>query len=221
MNADKRRLIFNDEWSPAQLFLIRVYLRSSAAKNNDGFPWRLKMDSSKQSNVRPARRNFTLYFVLILAVISAGVFFAFRDMMRSSVEQRRETSRAHLKALFQALRNYAAENNGSFPDELNRLYPKYVQDRDVFFHPAWPDRPGYVYITDLRSVDGSETIAIFENIPAEKGKLQCLALTLGGSIVPLDGSQLEQRLEAQASVWRTEKRQWLPKPVNTERLFLP
>jgi len=173
------------------------------------------------SETKPARRNFTLIFVLTLGVISVFVFVMFRGMMRDSLEQRRDVSRAHLKELFQGLQRYGADNKSAFPEELSSLHPKYVHDRDVFFHPAWPDRPGYVYITGLRPSDGRETIAIFENLPSEKERLPRLVLTLSGDVLALDKSQFEQRLTAQASLWRADKRQWLPEPVNTERLFLP
>lgn len=172
------------------------------------------------ADATPSRRNFTLYFILVMLAISAGVFFSFRGMMRNSVAERREVSRAHLQAIYTALQRFAApENNGAFPDQLQALYPKFISDGETFFHPAWPERPGYVYVPGVRSIDPPTTIIVYENIPTGKQRLPRLVLLLDGSIQSLEESEFEKRMAAQASLWQGEKRPWQPSPVNIEQFL--
>lgn len=174
------------------------------------------MNSAKNSTSAPARRYFTLIFVVVLGAISVFVFFQFREMTRNSVEQRHEASRAHLLALHKGLQSYAAANTGSFPNLLGQLFPKYVADRENFFHPAWPDRPGYVYVTGLRAADDPQSIEIFENVPPEKDKLQRSFVTLSGEVYALNKTQFDERLSKQESTWRAEKRLWLAQPAEVD-----
>ena len=167
------------------------------------------------------RRNFTLYFVLAMGIISVGVFFSFRSTMRSSLAERRETSRAHLQSIHSALKSFAAlpENHAAFPDELQNLYPKFIADGETFFHPAWPERSGYVYVPGIRPSDPPTTIVVYENIPPGKERLQRLVLNLDGSIATLNETDFQQTLMSQASLWQGEKRQWQPQPVNIEQFL--
>ena len=173
------------------------------------------------TDAKSPRRNFTLYFILTMGLISAGVFFSFRSTMRSSLAERSEVSRTHLQAIHSALKSFAAasENKSAFPDELQSLYPKFITDGEMFFHPAWPERPGYVYIPGVRPSDPPTTIMVFENLPPGKERLQRLALALDGSILSLNEAGFQQRLATQASLWQGEKRQWQPQPVNIEQFL--
>jgi len=167
------------------------------------------------------RRNFTLYFILAMGIISVGVFFSFRSTMRSSLAERRETSRTHLQTIYNGLKAFAAipENNTAFPAELQSLFPKFIADGETFFHPAWPEQPGYVYISGVRPSDLPATIVVYENIPPGKERLQRLVLNLDGSILSLNEADFQQRLALQASLWQGEKRQWQPQPVNIEQFL--
>lgn len=165
------------------------------------------------------RRNFTLYFMLAMTAVSAGVFFSFRGVMRSSLAERREVSRSHLQTLHQGLKAYAAENNAAYPEELSLLHPQFIPDSATFFHPAWPERPGYVYVTGLRASDPPESLTIYENIPPGKEKLQRLVLRLNGTIESWPEAEFQQRLARQAAVWQAEKRPWQPQPVKIEKFM--
>jgi hypothetical protein len=174
------------------------------------------------ADAKPSRRNFTLYFILVMLAISAGVFFSFRGMMRSSVAMRSEVSRAHLQAIYTALKRCAApENKGAFPDDLQALYPKFISDGATFIHPAWPERPGYVYVSGVRPNDPPTTMIVYENIPESKQRLPRLVLMLDGSILSLEEGDFEKRLTSQASLWQGEKRPWQPRPVNIEQFLSP
>jgi hypothetical protein len=75
--------------------------------------------------------------VIILALVRAGV--ADSGAIPADVLARSDIARAHMKQIAQALYNYAMENQDRLPPDLRMLYPDYVSDPAVFWHPGDSD----------------------------------------------------------------------------------
>ncbi|HYG76378.1 MAG TPA: hypothetical protein VEK08_15340 [Planctomycetota bacterium] len=117
-----------------------------------------------------------------------------------------------MAAIYMALKGFARVNS-RFPERLSQLVPKYQPDPTVFMHPAWPEQPGYAYVTGIRlsgeKADPPATILLFENVPAKKKKLDRLVLMLNGEIHLLSPAEFEKRIAEQAEAWQKDKREWL------------
>jgi len=107
-----------------------------------------------------------------------------------------------------ALKAYAKDHDGQFPATLAELIPKYQPDAYIFTHPAWPDRPGYIYIPGVRASDLPATIVLFENTPPDKPKLNRLIKRLDGETEALTPNDFHSRIAAQSATWQSDKRVW-------------
>jgi hypothetical protein len=165
------------------------------------------------------RRNFLLYFMGLMLLATAATFICFTHVARISKAERSEASRKNLLAFHQALKSFseAPQNTGQFPEDLKALYPQYLKNADVFFHPAWPDRDGYVYVYGVKprgaNADSADTILVFENIPPGKEKLGRLILFLSGEVHMWAEAEFQSRISAQESVWKSQGRSWLALPA--------
>ena len=165
------------------------------------------------------RRNFALLFIIALLLASAATFAVFTYVARTGKAQRREVSRANLIKMHEALQAYAREN-GRFPDDLSALQPRFLQAEDVI-HPAWPERPGYMYVAGVQSVDPPESVLVFENLPERKVKLGRLAVTLQGQVQELNEADFQQRLSAQELRYKEKKRAWTLRPSEALPSVIP
>lgn len=150
----------------------------------------------------PARRNFTLYFILLLGVISAITFYYFTAYARSSVEHRKEINRSNLAAIGAALKKHALDER--LPADL----PAGTLPPQTFTNPSWPEQAGYMLVTGVRLTDAPETILVFENTPPAKRKLGRHVLTLDGRIEVVSEDRLQERLDALQFKWKAESRPW-------------
>jgi hypothetical protein len=164
----------------------------------------------------PPRRNFVIYFMGIMFVASAITFMCFTYAARESKAQRREFSQHNLHTIHQALNAFAddAQNHGQFPEELQWLAPKYLKDENALSHPSWPNRAGYMYVAGVQKSDpASETVIVFENVPAGKEKLGRLALTLNGEVHMWNENEFQVKMTSQEARWKSLNRTWQATPV--------
>src|SRR5512143_3419972 len=61
------------------------------------------------------------------------------DPIPADVLARSDTARANMRRIANAMFAYADDHNGVFPPDLTMLYPSYVSDPMVFWHPADAD----------------------------------------------------------------------------------
>jgi hypothetical protein len=172
-------------------------------------------DTPPQSPPAP-RRNFVIYFMGLMFVASAITFVCFTYAARESKAHRREISRRNLRTIHQALMAIAddAQNHGQFPDELQKLSPQYLKDENALSHPSWPDRAGYMYVSDVQKTDpAAETVIVFENVPAGKEKLGRLALTLNGEVHMWSEMEFQAKMTSQEARWKSLNRVWRTTPV--------
>lgn len=84
-----------------------------------------------------------LWFALALSI--AGVVYprgaapASGGSIPAAVLARSEVARSHMKQIADALFRYAVENSGDLPTDLTTLYPTYISDPRVFWHPGDSD----------------------------------------------------------------------------------
>ena len=173
------------------------------------------MTDSPLASPPPPRRNFVIYFMAIMLVMSAITFVAFTYVARSSKAQRREISQKNLQEIHHALKSFAADpqNKQQYPAEIQTLAPKHLNNPDVFSHPAWPNRAGYVYVPGVQSSDPPETIVVYENVPAGKEKLGRLTLSLNGEVHMWDEVDFKSKIMAQEALWKSQNRSWQPVAV--------
>ncbi|HSW44928.1 MAG TPA: hypothetical protein VLM89_05105, partial [Phycisphaerae bacterium] len=76
---------------------------------------------------------------LLFALSVAGTARLSSDPIPDEALKRSEIARAHMKQIAQALDAYATANKGNYPPDLRMLYPKYISDPAVFWHPGDSD----------------------------------------------------------------------------------
>jgi hypothetical protein len=170
------------------------------------------------------KRNFLVLFLLVTAVIGGGFFFGLRYSAASGIAGRKKEIRANLGRIVAALKTYSqtAGGNGLLPDDPLAVYPKFIDDPEVFVNPSWPDEIGYSYVTGVRTgaeTDAPDTILIYENVPPEKRKLGRLVARADGSIEQLSETQFEERLNALKSRFAEQKRTWNVLPVDPGKIL--
>jgi len=156
------------------------------------------------------RRNFTLYFVIGLALIVLATFVVFTLVARDSVAQRRHLV-AHNLAKFG--KTLAAE---STPPADAVAFLRAKLDPMVLVHPSWPEQPGYMLVEGVRltgaDADPPDTIWIYENVPPQKLKVGRHILLASGN-VEIDDPRFQQRLAAQEEGWKKAGRTWSIRPL--------
>ena len=162
--------------------------------------------------------RFAIVFMLTLAAISGGVFVAFSTYQRAMFTSRRETSAQNLTGIGAALKAYAANNGGRYPERAALLTQEYLPDEHVLIHPAWPEQPGYVYIPGQRAEDSPQTLLLYENVPEHKRKLGIQALFSDGRIETLKEAEIEIKLKNQEEAWKRTGRVWMPEMMTPREL---
>lgn len=162
--------------------------------------------------------RFAIGFVLVLAVISGGVYLAFSNFQRQAAERRRMASQENLVEIHEALSDYAAKNKGLFPERAALLLPNYLTNGRALINPAWPDETGYIYIPGARNDDSQDTILVYENVPARKRKLGIQVLIRSGSIYTMAESKFEEALKVQEEMWKRTGRVWLPDAMTSREM---
>jgi hypothetical protein len=163
---------------------------------------------TEQSAAPSTKQNFLAIFLIVVGLIGGVFFFGLRHFAAVGIAERKSENRAHLSKLVQAFKSYAQDSGGAFPDDPLAVYPKLVDDIDVFVNPSWPDDSGYVYVRGIRQADPTDTIVLFENVPTEKRKLGRLLAKLDGTIEQLTEAQFQEKLKAQEACWTEQKRGW-------------
>jgi len=172
----------------------------------------MRMQTDAQTGVKPpgTRRNFTLFFILVIGICAVVTFVVFRSYARSSIDQRREVNRANLSLIAAALKARAME--GQLPSTLARD----AVATHVLINPSWPEQAGYMYVTGARLSDPAETILLFENTPAQKQKLGRHALRMDGRVEVLAETALQEKLAQQQNFWVEQKRVWRLNALSAE-----
>jgi hypothetical protein len=132
--------------------------------------------------------------VFAWALVRADV--AGSEAIPADVLARSDIARANMKQIAAALDSYASENNGQFPPDLRMLYPYWIPDPTVFWHPGdsdpapttidnnTPNQPNstrisYEYASDPASLCEGEPL-IWDNSAANNGGLFVNKLTWPG-----------------------------------------
>jgi len=77
---------------------------------------------------------------------------------------------ANAKQILFACKEYAADNNGRYPDSLDDLFPAYLPDRSILVSPLKPGEPlGYLYKPGLTEASPPDTVVLEDKFaPAAK-----------------------------------------------------
>ena len=124
------------------------------------------------------RKGFTLAEVALVIIIFVVMVMALTPFVRMIRARALDIACANnLKLISLGLHEFAADNNGVFPRDLNALYPKYVKDLKTFDCPAsknigTPEKPDYEYIAGLteRSPQGEAVVYDAEGNHKNRGK---------------------------------------------------
>lgn len=78
----------------------------------------------------------TTYGILAVIVVAALVSWRIHQMSRAEAKARVVTCLDNFRCIGVALKNYRDQNNGTYPSNLQSLYPKYLDDVKKFHCPA-------------------------------------------------------------------------------------
>ncbi len=84
-----------------------------------------------------ARKGITVLELLVVVAVVSAIVLSLAPLIRSTREQaRRNLCADNLRGIVIALHEYAGKNDMEFPDDLSDLYPKYIQDVNLFICPS-------------------------------------------------------------------------------------
>ncbi len=136
-------------------------------------------------------------FVLTYGGVLRPPFAASTNSIPPDVLARSDVARSHMRQIAGALGAYAMENHDLFPPDLSMLYPRYVSDPRVFWHPGDSDpqpatidnntlnqpnstRISFEFAPSASPSMGMDDPLIWDNSAANNGGLFATTLTIGG-----------------------------------------
>jgi len=104
--------------------------------------------------------------IIPVAILAAIALPAFTAVQEKATEIR---SLSNAKQIGMACRQYANDNHGSFPPNLDALFPTYLPNRAVLVSPLMPADPdGYTYTDGLTESSPANTILIEDKYGSTK-----------------------------------------------------
>lgn len=134
------------------------------------------------------RKNaFTLVELLIVITVFVITFVLLTPFV-NKIRERAHIIRCanHISMISLALHTYAADNNGSFPQSLSGLYPRYIKEERVFDCPASGsagtfEKPDYEYVSNLTESSDPTEVIVYDR-DGNHGNLGRNLLRVGGSV---------------------------------------
>lgn len=142
---------------------------------------------------------------LALAVICAGFVVSGIDAYQRSggldfllsPNNAAASCKTNLRGIATALRNYAENNQGRMPDNLETLYPDYITDAAMLHCPAAHSRaPGEGYLFPASNMEHPppETILIIDDAPRHRNGTGGFMLRANGKVEWLASSNLNMNI---------------------------
>jgi len=159
--------------------------------------------------VRGRRVELAPFIWLVLtcggALIGLELLF---NVHRPSEADRRRACFNNLRQISYACMMYADENDDQFPDELERLYPGFIDNPRCFSCPSEPSNwrdfdsgdvapasSSYTLVSGLRATAKSSTIVVYESTDNHHGVR--LVAYPGGRVERLSEAEFQKRFQEQ------------------------